>query len=63
MTDWLGNKTSFTHDADSNLTTTTFPTSSGNVDAYAFDTVGQPTGTTFKRGTTTLASLTYMKLG
>ena len=59
VTDWLGNTTGFGYDGNGNLDATTFPTATGNVDHSIFDTADRLMSTTMKKGTTTLASLTY----
>ncbi|HEX5525990.1 MAG TPA: RHS repeat-associated core domain-containing protein [Solirubrobacterales bacterium] len=59
--DWLGGKTSFAYDADSNLTAITFPSESGNADEYSYDRASQISEAKFKKGTETLASLTYTR--
>jgi RHS repeat-associated protein len=61
ITDWLGGTTSFGYDADSNLTGITFPAESGNVDEYAYDRALRMSGATFKQGSETLASLSYVR--
>jgi RHS repeat-associated protein len=61
LTDWLGGKTSFAYDPDSNLKGITFPAASGNVDEYAYDRASQMSEARFKKGTETLASLTYTR--
>jgi RHS repeat-associated protein len=61
VSDWLGNTTSFAYDASSNLTSTTFPAGTGNVDEYGYDRAGQISGVQMKRGSTTLASLSYTR--
>jgi RHS repeat-associated protein len=57
--DWLGNTTTFAYDPDSNLTTTTFPSGTSDVDTDSYNHADQLTGITFAQGTTTLASLSY----
>ncbi|MGN6255347.1 MAG: RHS repeat-associated core domain-containing protein [Solirubrobacterales bacterium] len=59
--DWLGGKTSFAYDADSNLTGIAFPAESGNADEYSYDRASQMSTAKFKKGTETLASLTYTR--
>jgi YD repeat-containing protein len=61
VTDWLGNTTSFSYDADSNLTAVTFPAATTNVDTYSYDRAGMATGVTMSKGKTTLASLSYTR--
>lgn len=61
VTDWFGGKTTFGYDADSNLTQATFPNTSKLVDTYTFNNAGEQTGTTVKRGTSTLATLAYTR--
>jgi RHS repeat-associated protein len=59
VTDWLGKETKFAYNRDSLLTTTTFPSASENKDEYAYDKAGQLEKTTMKKGTETLASISY----
>lgn len=59
--DWLGGETKFAYDADSNLTAINFPTASGNVDEYSYDSTSLVSEAKFKKGTETLASLTYTR--
>lgn len=59
ITDWLSKKTTFTYDADSELTKTTFPSTTTNADTYTYNRAGELTGVSMKRGTNTLASLSY----
>jgi RHS repeat-associated protein len=61
LTDWLGGKASFAYDADGNLTTIGFPAASGNTDEYSYDRASQISEAKFKKGTETLASLTYTR--
>ncbi|MGN6276886.1 MAG: SMP-30/gluconolactonase/LRE family protein [Solirubrobacterales bacterium] len=60
-TDWLGGKTSFAYDAESNLKGITYPAASGNVDEYAYDRASQMSEAKFKKGSETLASLTFTR--
>jgi RHS repeat-associated protein len=59
--DWLGGETKFAYDADSNLTAINFPTASGNVDEYSYDSTSLVSEAKFKKGTESLASLTYTR--
>ena len=61
LTDWLGGTTTFGYDADSNLTGITYPAESGNVDEYAYDRASRVSEVTFKKGSETLASLSYVR--
>jgi RHS repeat-associated protein len=61
VTDWTGNKTSFGYDADSNLTSTTFPTGTTNVDKYGYDPADRLSSVAMKKGEATAASLTYKR--
>jgi RHS repeat-associated protein len=61
ITDWLGGTTAFGYDADSNLTGISFPTASGDSDEYAYDRASRMSEAKFKKGTETLASLTYTR--
>jgi len=48
--DWNNNTTAFGYDADSNLTTETFPTASGIVDTFTFNAADQMTVATSVKG-------------
>jgi RHS repeat-associated protein len=61
LSDWLGGTTGFAYDADSNLKSITFPTASGNVDEYAYDRASRMSEAKFKKGSETLASLSYVR--
>ena len=61
ISDWLGGTTSFGYDADSNLTGVAFPVASGNVDEYAYDRASRMSSAKFKKGSETLASLSYVR--
>jgi RHS repeat-associated protein len=61
--DWLGtpNTTTFGYDADSNLTTETFPSGSGLVDTFGFNAADQMSSVSDVTGGTTLFSATYTR--
>jgi RHS repeat-associated protein len=59
--DWNLNTTTFGYDPNSNLTTETFPTTSGVVDTSTFDNSDQLTAMVTKKGSTTLFSATYTR--
>jgi len=59
VTDWLEGASKFSYDADSDLTATTFPTSTGDVDKYEHNQADQMSSQTMVKGTETLASLAY----
>jgi RHS repeat-associated protein len=61
VTDWLEHTTKFAYDPDSNLTTVTFPTGTGNADKYAYNNADQMSEATMTKGTETLASLIYAR--
>ncbi|HEX5592036.1 MAG TPA: RHS repeat-associated core domain-containing protein [Solirubrobacterales bacterium] len=61
LTDWLGGKTSFLYDADSNLKNISFPSASGNLDEYSYNRASQMSEARFKKGSETLASLSYTR--
>lgn len=61
LTDWLSHTTSFGYDRDSEQTSATFPSATGNVDTYTYDHAGRQTSTSFAQGSTTLASLDYTR--
>jgi RHS repeat-associated protein len=60
-TDWLEHTTKFAYDRDSDLVTTTFPTSTSDVDAYAYNEAGQMSEVKMTKGTETLATLAYTR--
>jgi RHS repeat-associated protein len=60
-TDWLEHTTKFAYNPDSDLTTTTFPTGTSNVDTYAYNEADQMSEVKMKKGTETLASLAYTR--
>ncbi len=60
--DWNSNTTSFGYDADSNLTTETFPSASTVVDTFSFNAADQMTNVaSVKGGSTTLFSAGYTR--
>ena len=59
--DWNSNTTSFGYDADSNLTTETFPAASGVVDTFTFNAADQMTSAASVKGGTTLFSAGYAR--
>lgn len=60
--DWNSNTTSFGYDADSNLTTETFPSTSAVVDTFTFNAADQLTNVaSVKGGSTTLLSAGYTR--
>jgi len=60
--DWNSNATSFGYDADSNLTTETFPSGSAVVDTFTFNAADQMTiAASVKGGNTTLFSAGYSR--
>ena len=61
VSDWLGHETRFSYDADSNLTTTTFPSETSEEDTSTFDGADEISNTTMHHGEETLASLTYTR--
>ena len=61
VSDWLTHTTKFGYDADSDLTTTTFPTATSNVDKYVYNASDQMTEVKMTKGTETLASLVYAR--
>jgi RHS repeat-associated protein len=61
VTDWLGNTTRYSYDADSNIESTTFPEGTGNVDEYGYDHADRMSGVQMKQGSETLASLGYSR--
>jgi RHS repeat-associated protein len=61
VTDWLGHTSTFSYDADSNDAATTFPTSTGEQDTSTYNEADQPTKALMKKGSKTVASLTYTR--
>jgi RHS repeat-associated protein len=61
VTDWLEHTTKFGYDADSDQTSTTFPTSTGDVDSYAYETDDAMEEVKMKKGSETLASIEYAR--
>lgn len=59
LADWNTKSTAFGYDADSHWNSTTFP--NGTVSTTGFNDAGQRLTDTLKKGTTTLASLTYTR--
>jgi YD repeat-containing protein len=60
--DWNSNTTTFGYDADSNLTTETFPSASSVVDSFTFNAADQMTNVaSVKGGSTTLFSAGYSR--
>jgi RHS repeat-associated protein len=59
--DWLGGETKFAYDRDSMPKTTTFPSASENKDEYEYNNADELTKTTMKRGSETLASISYAR--
>ena len=59
--DWNGNTTTFGYDADSNLTTETFPAASGVVDSFTFNAADRIMAVASLKGATTLFSGSYTR--
>jgi len=59
--DWNTNTTTFGYDADSNLTTETFPAASGMVDSFTFNAADQMTAVASVKSGTTLFSAGYTR--
>jgi RHS repeat-associated protein len=60
--DWAGNTITMAYDADSNLVSTTFPTSgTAVVDSATFDNADRLTGLSDAKGATTIASFGYTR--
>ena len=59
--DWNSNSTTFGYDANSNLTTQTFPAASGVVDSFTFNAADQMTAAASVKGGTTLFSAAYTR--
>ncbi len=57
--DWLGNTFTYVYDADGNLTGTTLPAGTSEVDSAAFNAADQLTSITDTKATSTLFSATY----
>lgn len=61
VSDWLEHTTKFGYDADSDLTITTFPAATSNVDKYAYNAADRMTEVKMTKGAETLASLVYAR--
>ena len=61
VTDWLEHTTKFSYDADSNLTTTTFPSGTSDEDTYGYDRSDAVSEIGMKKGAETLVSLAYTR--
>jgi RHS repeat-associated protein len=61
VTDWLEHATKFSYDADSDLATSVFPTTSVDEDKYAYNDADQMSEVKMSKGTETLASLVYTR--
>jgi RHS repeat-associated protein len=61
VTDWLEHTTAFAYDEDSDVQTITFPSETKDADSYTYNDADQLTGVKAKKGTETLASLTYTR--
>ncbi len=61
LTDWLGKKTSFAYNPDSDQTATTFPAGTGNVDEYGYDRTDAMTSVAIKKGSEALATVGYLR--
>jgi len=61
VTDWLSHATTFSYNRDSALKTTIFPTTAVDEDLAEYNRADQLVKQTFKKGTETLASLTYTR--
>jgi YD repeat-containing protein len=61
VTDWLAHTTKFGYDADSNLTATAFPSTTGNEDGYAYNEADAMSEAKMAKGAETLASLVYVR--
>jgi RHS repeat-associated protein len=59
--DWLSNTTSFNYNEDSALTSTVFPTATGEEDKYFNDGADRMNEASFRKGSTTLASVAYSR--
>jgi RHS repeat-associated protein len=63
VTDWLEHTTKFAYDPNSNLTTSTFPSGTSNVDKYAYNEADQMSEVAMTKGAETTASLAYTRDG
>jgi RHS repeat-associated protein len=61
VTDWLSHSTTFSYNRDSELKGTTFPTEATDEDLSEYNRADQLAKQTFKKGSETLASLTYTR--
>jgi RHS repeat-associated protein len=61
VTDWLEHTTEFAYDPDSELATTTFPSSTADKDTYAYDDADSISEVKMLKGAETLASIGYLR--
>jgi RHS repeat-associated protein len=61
VTDWLEHTSEFAYDPDSDPSSTTFPSGTGNVDTYAYDDADQMSEVKMTKGSETLASISYTR--
>jgi RHS repeat-associated protein len=61
LTDWLEHATTFAYDEDSGVKAITFPSETKDVDTYTYNDADQMTDVKMKKGSETLASLTYTR--
>ena len=61
--DWLGHTFTYAYDADGNLTSTTLPAGTSEVDSAAFNAADQLTSITDTKSTSTLLTATYGRNG
>lgn len=61
VTDWLEHTTSFAYNPDSELTSTTFPSATGDKDTFAYDDADDMSETEMVKGSERLASLVYTR--
>jgi RHS repeat-associated protein len=61
VTDWLGKETAFAYNRDSEPKTMTFPSTTSNVDEYAYNRADQLTEVSMKKKAEVLASMSYTR--
>ncbi len=61
MTDWLGKETTFAYNRDSQVKGINFPSTTTNVDEYAYNKADQLSEVSIKKGAAVLASMVYTR--
>jgi RHS repeat-associated protein len=61
VTDWLEHTTKFGYDADSDVTSTTFPSETADLDKYGYNETDAMSEVKYTKGSETLASIAYTR--